>query len=434
MGKFENYIEEKLMPAVTRFTSIPIIAAIKNGMVTSMPFLVVGSIGMLIKSFPITAWAEFMKTPFLGTTIGGALSVWSNVTFDLFGLISIICISNYYAKSLKVEPIFASIISIVSFVMVTPLSIDTGEKTISAISLSFLGAQGLFVGIIMVFISVRIYYLCIKNNIVIKMPDSVPANVTKAFSAMVPIFIVLVVGFIIRFGTIAMGYESLHELIDQIIATPLKSLGGSLPGICIAVFTMSFLWFFGIHGSSIVGGIMNPICLTLLADNLAATEAGLEPVHIITKTFYDMMKLGGAGFTLPLLFMFIFLAKSEQLRQVGKVAFIPGLFNINEPLIFGAPIVMNPILMVPFCVVPVVVVLITYFSMSLGLVPLTTGALVPWTMPIVIHGFLTTNSIQGAILQVLLLIVAGFIYYPFFKAYDKQLSKLEVKENEQAVL
>ena len=425
MNKFQSFIESKIMPSVVKFTTIPFVSAVKDGMIAAMPFLVVGSIGLIITSLPIPGWSDILAGSFAGTTIKDALSIWSKVTFDLFGLISIICISYYYSQKLKVDALFGSILTVVAFAMVTPLSVVIEETSTAAIPLKWLGSNGIFVGIIISFLAVKIYAYCIHKDIVIKMPDSVPANVVKAFGAMVPIFFVMVLCFVIRYASILLGYESFHTLIQNTLAIPLKALGGSLFGVLVSVFLMSFFWCFGIHGSAIVTGVMNPIWLALQAENFALYEQGLEVTNIITKTFVDFTKLGGTGFTLPLLLMFVFFAKSQQLKQLGKVSLVPGLFNINEPIIFGAPIVMNPILMIPFILAPVVMTLITYASMVTGLVPLPTGITLPWAMPGLISGYLITNSIRGLILQVVLIAVGFVIYYPFFKAYDKSLVEAE---------
>lgn len=420
-----NKFLDKLMPLVSKFTALPFISAMNSGMVSAMPFLVVGSIGLVIKSLPFAAWTEFLTTPFAGTTLGAALGVWSNATFDLFTLISIICIAYYYAGELKINPLFSSVLTVVGFAMVTPLTVVIGDTTVNAIPLQWLGSQGLFVGMIVAYVSVKIYYLCIKHNIVIKMPESVPSNVVAAFGAMIPIFLVMLLGFIVRFGVVFLGFDSFHELIQKILAAPLIGMGGSLPGVLVSVFLMSFFWIFGIHGSAIVTGIMNPIWLSIQAENLQLTEAGLPLTNMFTKTFVDFTKIGGTGFTLPLLLLFVFAAKSDQLKSLGKVSLVPGLFNINEPVIFGAPVVMNPILAIPFIIMPLVATLMTYFAMVLNWVPYPTGVTLPWAMPGVIAGYLITNSMSGAILQVIIIAVGFVIYYPFFKAYDNQLYKEE---------
>ena len=433
MKNFEAWLENFLMPFVTKFTTIPIVSAIKDGMIASMPFLVVGSIGIIIKSLPIPGWSDILATKFAGTTLSGALTVWSNVTFDLFTLLTIICIAYYYAAKLNVDELTASVLAVVGFAMVTPLTVVIDKTSIAAMPLQWLGSQGLFGGMIMVFISVKVYAFCINKNIVIKMPEGVPPNVVRAFAAMIPIFFVMVIGFVLRFGVILLGFESFHIMVQKLIAAPLNGFGGSIFGALIGVFLISLLWSFGIHGAAIVTGVMNPIWMSLQAENLTNFDAGLPVHNIVTHTFIDFAKLGGAGFTLPLILMFVFLAKSEQLKKLGKVAFIPGLFNINEPIIFGAPIVMNPILIIPFTITPIVVVLITYYSMYFGIVPYPTGVTLPWAMPGILAGYLITNSLAGAILQVVLIIIGWVIYFPFFKMYDTKLHKEELAylENKQ---
>lgn len=427
MQKFERFLEKVLMPFVIQFTSIPIVGAVKDGMIASMPFLVVGSVGMVIKSLPIPGWSDLLLQPFAGGTFADVLSVWSNVTFDLFTLLSVICIAYFYAVQVKVDPLIASVLAVVSFMIVTPLSLIVDGAPVGAVPLKWLGAQGLFVGMIMVFISVKVYQLCLKYNIVFKMPESVPPNVVRSFAALIPIFFVMVIGVILRFGVQFIGFESFHGMIQKVIAAPLTGLGGSLFGALISVVLISLLWSVGIHGAAIVTGVMNPIWLSIQAENFANFELGLPVEHIVTKTFIDFTKIGGAGFTLPLLLMFVFFARSQQLKQLGKISFVPGLFNINEPIIFGTPIVMNPILIIPFTLAPVVSLLITYFSMATHLVPYPTGITLPWAMPGVVAGFLITNSFAGAILQVVLIIVCSAIYYPFFKLYDNKLYGDEMK-------
>ena len=287
MKNFEAWLENFLMPFVTKFTNIPIVSAIKDGMIASMPFLVVGSIGIIIKSLPIPGWSDILATKFAGTTLSGALTVWSNVTFDLFTLLTIICIAYYYAAKLNVDELTASVLAVVGFAMVTPLTVVIDKTSIAAMPLQWLGSQGLFGGMIMVFISVKVYAFCINRNIVIKMPEGVPPNVIRAFAAMIPIFFVMVIGFVLRFGVILLGFESFHIMVQKLIAAPLNGFGGSIFGALIGVFLISLLWSFGIHGAAIVTGVMNPIWMSLQAENLTNFDAGLPVHNIVTHTFID---------------------------------------------------------------------------------------------------------------------------------------------------
>jgi cellobiose PTS system EIIC component len=185
---------------------------------------------------------------------------------------------------------------------------------------------------------------------------------------------------------------------------------------------ISLLWAVGLHGSTIVQAVMMPIWLTLMDQNRVAFESGHDLPNVVTfDFFYFSTKMGGAGSTLMLVFFMAFLAKSQHLKEIGKLSIIPGFFNINEPVIFGVPIVLNPLLLIPFITAPLVATTTTYFAMSTDLVPKLTGITLPWTTPVGIYGFLATNgSFSAVILTAFNLVVIGAIYYPFFKVFDRQ--------------
>lgn len=190
----------------------------------------------------------------------------------------------------------------------------------------------------------------------------------------------------------------------------------------------SLFWFAGIHGGNMVGSFMSPILLINTDENRLAFQAGEELPHIITNPFFDLfVYIGGGGATLALVTLVMFASKSQRNKSIGGVSFVPGLFNINEPAIFGLPIVFNTSFLIPFALAPMANVIITYLSMNAGLVPKPTGVAVPWTMPPLISGFLATNSFRGALLQVVLIVVDIAIYYPFFRIIDKQYLEEELE-------
>jgi len=187
-----------------------------------------------------------------------------------------------------------------------------------------------------------------------------------------------------------------------------------------AYIFLHFFWFFGVNGGSVVGAVFNPILQTLSAENLSALQSGNALPNIISQQFQDLFAtFGGAGSTLSLLIAMLFICKSKRIKELGKIAFIPGLFGINEPIIFGLPIVLNPVLLVPFILVPTMNIVISYIVMNLGLVPFCSGVAIPWTTPVIISGFLSTGW-RGAVLQLVLLVLGVFVYIPFIKVMDKQ--------------
>ena len=199
----------------------------------------------------------------------------------------------------------------------------------------------------------------------------------------------------------------------------------------IAYIFLHFFWFFGVNGGSVVGAVFNPILQTLSAENLAAFQAGEALPNIISQQFQDLFAtFGGAGSTLSLLIAMLLFCRSKRVRELGKLALIPGIFGINEPIIFGLPILLNPLMLIPFMLVPTINIVISYFCMSLGLVPLCSGVAIPWTMPVILSGFLATGW-QGAVLQLVLLILGVLLYMPFIKMMDKQYLADESKKNDE---
>lgn len=233
----------------------------------------------------------------------------------------------------------------------------------------------------------------------------------------------LIVFLVIRIGFGFTGYETVQTFIYSIIQQPLTALGASLPATLVAVFAIQLFWFFGLHGQIIINSVMDPIWYSLNNDNLAAFQSGEELPHIVTKQFIDtfLVGSGGTGMTLVVVIAILMLAKSRRLRETGKMSLPPAIFNVNEPVIFGLPIVMNPLLFVPWLLTPVVVATATYFAMSVGLVPPPAGVIVPWTTPIFLSGYLAVgNHIMGAVMQLINVVIVIVIWYPFIKMLDRQ--------------
>ncbi|MGG3717507.1 PTS sugar transporter subunit IIC, partial [Heyndrickxia ginsengihumi] len=217
-------------------------------------------------------------------------------------------------------------------------------------------------------------------------------------------------------------FETVQNFIYTIIQEPLTKLGSGLPATIVAVLLIQLFWFFGLHGQIIVNSVFDPIWYTLNDQNLKAFQAGHELPNIITKQFMDsfLVGMGGTGMTLGVVLLIFMIGRSRQLKELGKLGGPAGIFNVNEPIIFGLPIVMNPLVLIPWLLAPVVVTCITYFSMATGLVPKPAGVIVPWTTPIIINGFLATgNAWQGGVLQAVNLLVVMAIWWPFLKILDK---------------
>ena len=306
------------------------------------------------------------------------------------------------------------------------MTVVDGKKEIQAsglLSLDRLGAKGMFLGMIAAFLAAKIYVYLTQKGFVITMPDGVPPAVSKSFSALIPVLGTLLPFLIGNAVMIGVFDTNLHDVIYNIIQKPLTGLGTSLPGTIVAIFFVQFLWFFGLHGQVIVNSVFEPFWHGLdNAELLKKGNAALqEHGHIVTKSFMDTftVSLGGSGSTLIVLILIMVIMTKKQYKEVARLAIAPGIFNVNEPVIFGLPMVMNASLFIPWLLAPIVSVIIAYAGFASGIVPLTTGAQVPWTMPAVISGFLATNSIMGSLLQIVQMIAVGLIYLPFLMMIDK---------------
>ena len=415
MNKFLN---EKLMPVASKMASNKFLIAIRDGITLAMPLLIIGSLLMVIA----TGFAIPPLEKWLGD-MGIATYLWkgSDSSFGLIGLVASFGIAYSLTKQYNVDGVPSGIVSLSTFILVTPFV--TGEAG-NGMPTTYMAAQGLFVAIVLGLINGWVYQWFINHNIQIKMPDSVPPAVSKSFSAILP-GATLIVGWLIVYGVLdAFKLPNLHMIAKTVLGTPLGLLGNNIIGVVILVMCCSGLWFVGLHGGNIVNKIMEPIWLTNLGENAEAFKAGENLQHIFTTPFVDnFVYIGGAGATIGLVLALAWMARrknaSKQAKTLTPITVVPGLFNINEPTMFGIPVVLNILLLIPFVVAPVVNLIISYLSMASGLVPLTYTA-PGWRTPPVISGFLATGSIRASILQIILVVADILLYLPFVAAVEKR--------------
>ncbi len=413
VNRFNEFMERYFMPVAGKLAEQRHLKSVRDGIIASMPLLIIGSVFLIISSPPIESWAEFMK-PYAQT-----LSIPVNATFGLLGLIAVFSIAYSLAKSYGMDELSAGVLSVATFFVATPLT-EEGN-----IPLNLMGSEGLFIAIVLAIFTVEVFRFFENKNVVIRMPEGVPPSVWRAFTALIPgaviIFIVWGVDLLLRhFFDL-----SLHGVVAAILRQPLEAMGSSLWGAVIAIILIHLLWSFGIHGISVVASVMAPIWYSLTEQNVAAQQAGEELPYIIGQPFMAIWwAVGGSGMALALTILFVWRARSRHLKGLGRGSIWASFFNISEPIVFGAPIVMNPLLFLPFILAPLTVGIITYFSMSLGFVG-KPYVIVPWTTPPPFSGILTTGDWRGGVLMMINIIVAICIYYPFFRLYDKKLLEEE---------
>lgn len=416
MDRFMDKIGDAIAPIAQKMTANRYLSAIKEGFFGATPILIAGSIFLLFTSLPFTGYSDFMAGIF-GDGWMDFFYLPYQVSFKLMAFFVVVGMARSLAKYYKVDSKLAIALSFVGIFLLTPVIVTADN--VKGLPMDNFAAQGLFVCMISTVISVEIYRFCVQKGITIKMPDSVPQNVSSAFAAVIPAFAIILLFNFIRMGFSMTDFGNAQTFIFTILQQPLQSLGGTLPATIIVLLLEAVIWCFGLHGSSIVSSVMNPIWYSLSAENLAAFEAGIALPHIVNYQFISFfVKLGGVGATLSLTLLCLFKSKSDQYKALGKLGIGASLFNINEPIIFGFPIVLNPMLMIPFILSNVIVGILTYAAIYFQLVPYINGVNLPYTIPAVISGFMICGW-RGALLQVVLLIITGLIYYPFFKAQDK---------------
>lgn len=417
------------MPLAMKIEGNDYLSAIKDGFIRIMPFLIIGSFFLLIANLPIPGYNEFV-IHYFGEKLIGQLNYVLDATYSVMALLVVISTSISLAKRWQLNEISCALISLVSFLIVTPYKLpqETGGAISDVIPVFALGAQGLFLSLIITLAAVRLYRLFNHPRLTISMPSSVPPAVSNSFSSLIPSFLIVLIFWLLRLFFEFTVFGTLQAMIFNVLQTPMMQLGNTLPSQMVAEFFVSFFWFFGLHGDSIVTAIMGPVWRSLTLENMQAMKQGLPPANIITQQFRDVFLIcGGTGFTLAMLLVMLFRAQSKRMREIAKLATPAAIFNINEPIIFGVPIALNPLLFIPFIIVPVVLCVITYSAMAFGWLPLTSGLEIPWTTPIFISGFLICGW-KGMLFQAINLAVAMTIYYPFVMTLDRQYLRDELQQ------
>ncbi|WP_294704584.1 PTS cellobiose transporter subunit IIC [uncultured Fusobacterium sp.] len=422
MNKIMYFLEKYLLPLAEKLGQNKYLNVLRDSFMLSFPLTMFGSIFIVIANLP---FLDLIMSDEKLQILKGALAPAAEGSMLMMTIFVIMGIGYYLTSYYKVDGIFGSAIAVSAFFLVTPL--QNG-----AMPLDRLGAKGMFVGMLVGFISAELYRRIVQKGWTIKMPDSVPPAVAKSFSALIPGFVTLSVFLIVRILFSLTSYGNIHDFIYLVIQTPMVKLGGGIVATVIAIIFIQLLWFFGLHGQTIVNSVLDPVWNTLSLQNLEAYQAGKELPNIITKQFMETytVGLGGTGMTIAVVFALLFVIKSRQLKELGKLAGPAAIFNVNEPIIFGLPIVMNPLVFVPWLIAPIVVVIFTYTMMAIGLAPIPTGVIVPWTVPVFFSGALATNSIMGGVLQIVNCFIVFIIWLPFLKVLDKKAMEMEAQSKD----
>ena len=421
MNKLIELIE-KGKPFFEKISRNKYLRAIRDGFIAGMPVILFSSIFILIAYVP-NAWGfhwskdieTFLMTPYnysmgiLAFFVGGttAKALTDSMNRDLPATNQINFISTMLA-------------SMVGFLlMAAEPAKDGGFLT------AFMGTKGLLTAFIAAFVTVNVYKVCVKNNVTIRMPDEVPPNISQVFKDLIPFTLSVVLLYALELVVKASLHVTVAESIGTLLA-PLFSAADGYVGITIIFGAFAFFWFIGIHGPSIVEPAIAAITYANAEVNLNLLQQGMHADKILTSgTQMFIVTMGGTGATLVVPFMFMWLCKSKRNRAIGRASVVPTFFGVNEPILFGAPLVLNPIFFIPFIFAPIANVWIfKFFIETLGMNSFTAN--LPWTTPGPLGIVLGTNfQFLSFALAALLIVVDIAIYYPFLKVYDEQILEEE---------
>ena len=416
------WVERYLVPPLGALASNVYLQAVRDAFIIfTLPLILAGSLFLIIANPPIPALAALIA-PYQH-----AILVPFQLSFGMMALFLSFGVAYSLAQYRRTEAVQPGVLAMVLFLIA---SVPVGDLTNLSLGqlLPYFGGNGLLVGILIGILTTEIVRRFRGSRFTIRLPKSVPPNVTRAFEALVPAILLITLVWGIEWFVSSFTFTAADGTVQQMTLPillmrafqPLVFVQDSYPAALLEIVLMMLLWSVGIHGMNVVTAIALPFWLSTLATNATANGHG-----IVTEPFFHIFAhLGGSGATWPLV-IYMLRSHSAQLRTVGKVALGPAIFNINEPVTFGVPMALNPLMMIPFVLVPVIIVTINYIVFAAGLVHVPV-VLQPFTVPIGVSGFVATGGdIKGSLLQFFDLAVSALLYYPFFKAWERILIQRE---------
>lgn len=426
MEKLEHFLTTVIGPIAEKMNNNHSIQAIAEGFVRTTPITIGIAAFAILGNLPIEGYTEWLTNAGLKPHFDAVL----NASTNALALYAVFSIAYCYAKRRKESAINAGFMALLSFLIIMPQSLEGKESILTAFSIDYLGGNGILVGLLMALLVGHLYVWLNKKGLRFKLPGSVPPMVSESLSPVFIAMIIVLVAFLIRVGFGYTPFGNVFDFFTQTIGAPLLKIGLSLPTIFLVYFLANFLWFFGIHPNTIYGPF-TPLAMTVMLTNIADLQAGRPLTYLTISIVSALAGFGGNGNTLGLC-MAMFTAKSKRYKSMLKLSIIPDIFNINEPLIFGMPLMLNPTFFIPMVFSNVIMGLIglgahqiihfTYNPMM---------SLLPWTTPVFIKYFLA-GGVSLLVMTLILLAVNTLIYYPFFKIADRKAYEEECAELKQA--
>ncbi|MBF7107909.1 PTS sugar transporter subunit IIC [Pediococcus pentosaceus] len=425
--KVNNTFVTKLTMIAGKISNNKYIAAIRDAFANTIPITITAAFFLLVNNVLLDPKTGFIKNMPGADFIRNVGTQAYNGTLGILGLLVTFMIGAKLAKEFKFDEVIARIVSVGSFIALIPNVITTATTTGSNVKITAAltqvqtSASSMILGILAALIGTRLLIMFnTVDRLKIRMPESVPPGVAKAFNALFPSFITITIFSIIEETTLTLTGMPVPDLISKLLQAPLVGGFQTLPGILLYVFLSTSVFIFGINGAFVFGAISEPILLSALQQNIDAIKLGHSVPNMVTQPFLDaFVYMGGGGTMICLVIALLIFSKRPDERLISKIGGVPSLFNISEPIMFGLPIVFNPMYAIPFIVTPMVSTTIAYICTSLHWIN-PTYIFIPWVTPPIISGYLATSGdIRASIMQAVITVIGVLIYAPFVLASNR---------------
>lgn len=432
-------LEEKFVPIAAKIGGQKHLVAIRDAFAGLMPLVLVGAFAVLLNNVFFVPWSLLAgyiggEHPFIvwtNSNVAPLFSLMESGTFSILALALVFSLGYNRAAVENKDTLSTGLINVSAFILLGALSRNNPD--VASWVGNFLAAQGIFIALVVGLITPEVYFAIVRRNWVIKMPDTVPPAVARGFSAVIPGFIAVFVWAVVGYFFNVVAGMSIFTWFETNISSALMAMGQNIFAILAVSTLIPLFWFFGLHGANILEAFMSPIYGTLGLQNIdlygrgiTAVGSGANELAVWVRGSWDAyVFMGGSGATLPLIAAILLYSKLTEQKEIAKLGLAPGIFMINEPVLFGLPIVLNPIYFIPFIIVQPVLTVVAYVATTAGFAgPIVNS--VPWTTPPVLNAFLATNGSMGAVVVALINLALAFvIYLPFVMVANAQAKKIK---------
>ncbi|WP_203634067.1 PTS sugar transporter subunit IIC [Lacticaseibacillus suibinensis] len=417
-SRFQASLEKLLVPISTKIGSNKILKSLSEGMIMTLPLTLGASLFMVLGNFPVPAVSNWLNA--IG--IGAQLNAIAGGTLSILALYISFTVAYSYAKQLKAEATTAGILSLASFLVIMPQTVGEGKNIVGAFAGTYLGSQGIFVAILVGLVVSGVYARLSRVPwLTIKLPDSVPPMIANSFAPLLVSLIIFLGDFLVRLGFSYTQWANIFDFINKIIAAPLVSVGGSVPAFILVYMLANLFFWFGLHPAPIQS-IMQTIATSMMLVAVTNNADGTPVKYLTNLVVFDFVNNDGTGSTLSLLIAIFIFGRAKRYRSLAKLAIIPNIFGINEPVVFGLPIMFNALMIIPFVFSTLVSAGIAWIAVKVGFIATYHASVamsMPWTLPKFITSFFIYGW-QGVVLRLFIMAVLVVLYLPFLKMLDKK--------------